>query len=185
MPLAMSDDTEGRWLTKRELAELRGISVASAYRLIQRRGWRRQVGNDAKGVVRALVPLDWLADSQADSPSDLLGDDIVVSAPQCLDVGPDVAADSPRVIAALGEAVRAWEGRAMSAEARVALLEAEIDRLRAEQDRKSELERQRADRAEERRDALEAEVERMLAEVLNPEKKPSGRRGWLAWIRRR
>jgi hypothetical protein len=63
---AGSDDG-GRWLTKRELAAVRRISIGSADRLIRKQGWRRQPGND--GRVRALIPPDWLSPrySEADS----------------------------------------------------------------------------------------------------------------------
>jgi hypothetical protein len=51
------DDPEGggAWLTKAELAATRGITLASATRMIRRQGWRRQTGND--GRVRVFVPL--------------------------------------------------------------------------------------------------------------------------------
>ena len=52
--LAVGDGA--RRMTYAELAESRRISVSSAERLVRRRHWRRQVGND--GVVRILVPLD-------------------------------------------------------------------------------------------------------------------------------
>jgi hypothetical protein len=44
-----------RWLSYGELAEARGISTASAIRLVFRRKWRRQDGND--GIVKVAVPL--------------------------------------------------------------------------------------------------------------------------------
>ena len=56
----MSDpqDTEaGRWMSKAELADVRGIAVESAERLIRRQRWRRMLGND--GRIRALIPPDW------------------------------------------------------------------------------------------------------------------------------
>jgi hypothetical protein len=58
------DEPEGAWMTKAELARVRGISIASAYRLIRRQGWRRQPGNDGK--IRALVPSDWVEPREAD-----------------------------------------------------------------------------------------------------------------------
>jgi len=51
--LAVGDGA--RRMTYAELAAVRGTSQASAERLVRRRGWPRQVGND--GVVRVLVPL--------------------------------------------------------------------------------------------------------------------------------
>ena len=62
---------DGTWVTKAELANVRGISVESAERLIRRQRWRRQPGND--GRVRVLVPPDWLrprTEDLADIPSD-------------------------------------------------------------------------------------------------------------------
>ena len=49
--LAVGDGA--RRMTYAELAAVRGTSQASAERLVRRRGWPRQVGND--GVVRVLV----------------------------------------------------------------------------------------------------------------------------------
>jgi hypothetical protein len=51
--LAVGDGA--RRMTYTELAAVRGTSQPSAQRLVRRRGWPRQVGND--GVVRVLVPL--------------------------------------------------------------------------------------------------------------------------------
>src|SRR4051812_17460171 len=47
---------DARRLTYAELAEIRGISRTSAERLVRRKRWTRQLGND--GVVRVLVPPD-------------------------------------------------------------------------------------------------------------------------------
>src|SRR6516162_11397958 len=51
--LAVGDGT--RRMTYAELAEARGISLASARRLARRHRWAWQAGND--GVVRVTVPL--------------------------------------------------------------------------------------------------------------------------------
>jgi hypothetical protein len=64
-------DTGGddRWMTFAELAEARGISRASASKLVRRKKWRRQTDN--RGTVRILVPpdaMDGPLDRQADSP---------------------------------------------------------------------------------------------------------------------
>ena len=66
--LAVGDGA--RRMTYAEIAESRRISVSSAERLVRRRHWRRQVGND--GVVRILVPLDDAQDrgQRADSGKD-------------------------------------------------------------------------------------------------------------------
>jgi hypothetical protein len=51
------DVSEGRWLTYAELAQLRGIDRASAFKLVLRHKWRRQKNN--QGQVIALVPSDF------------------------------------------------------------------------------------------------------------------------------
>ena len=51
--LAVGDGT--RRMTYAELAQARGISLASARRLARRHAWGRQAGND--GVIRVTVPL--------------------------------------------------------------------------------------------------------------------------------
>ena len=55
--LAVGDGT--RRMTYAELAQARGISLASARRLARRHAWARQAGND--GVVRVTVPLPALS----------------------------------------------------------------------------------------------------------------------------
>src|SRR3954468_3479898 len=66
------DDVAGdiRWLTYREIGEIRGISTASATRLVIRRKWRRRAGND--GTVRVAVPAEE-AQRQGDKPRDSHG----------------------------------------------------------------------------------------------------------------
>src|SRR4051812_18056037 len=75
---------DARWLTYAELAQLRGISRASAERLAHRKRWRRQAGND--GRARLLVPLTEITPPQAIAPS------IIPDARP--DVGPDVTLDA-------------------------------------------------------------------------------------------
>lgn len=62
------DDAGGdvRSLSYDEIAEARGISRTSAIRLVQRKGWRRQPGND--GTVRVMVPPTELNANKADAP---------------------------------------------------------------------------------------------------------------------
>src|SRR5512133_3386984 len=62
----MPSDTVGdasRRMTYAELADVRGISVTSARRLVLRHHWPRQTGND--GIVRVTVPLTALANAVA------------------------------------------------------------------------------------------------------------------------
>ena len=72
----MSADTtgdasgDGRWMTYAEIARLRGISKASAERLVFRRHWRRQQGNDR--TLRVLVPPEFLSgDASGDTSGDV------------------------------------------------------------------------------------------------------------------
>jgi hypothetical protein len=65
-----------RWLSYGELGQARGISTAAAIRLVFRRKWRRQDGND--GTVKVAVPVDE-ANPQtevADSDGDGIGREI-------------------------------------------------------------------------------------------------------------
>src|ERR1700712_3511056 len=70
---SLSDTVDGKWLTHAELAEARGISKASAARLVRRTKWRRQADNH--GRVRILVPFD--AISEAENRPDDRKDDLV------------------------------------------------------------------------------------------------------------
>jgi hypothetical protein len=113
-----------RWLSYGELAEARGISKASAQRLVMRRRWPRRRGNDQ--TVRVAVPVG------EDQPKhDDTGD-----------VRPDVREDITQAINALGEAVAVLRqqlemanGRAEKAEQAYAAAETrlrEVEQTRAE-----------------------------------------------------
>jgi hypothetical protein len=56
-----------RWISYRELADARGISLASAKRIANRRRWPRQAGND--GTARVGVPQDEMQPAR-DVPQD-------------------------------------------------------------------------------------------------------------------
>jgi hypothetical protein len=127
----MSDDADGVWLTKKQIAEIRNISVASAYRLIKRHGWRRQAGNDTRATIRVYVPRSWL-DGQRVSQG-AAADDVPDNIPS------DKAPGDHLTVAAMLEAVSAWRGRAERAEARIDAAElraqqaeTEVERLRAQ-----------------------------------------------------
>ena len=122
-----SGDTsgDGRWLSYEELAQLRGITKASAERLVLRNRWRRQRGNDR--TVRILVPLDSMS---GDMPASMSGD-----------VSPDMSPDTKDLLA----------GALAALEAAVATLREQLERSEqraqaAEQGRDGE--RRRADDAE-------------------------------------
>jgi hypothetical protein len=131
------EDADGQWMTANELSQLRGISKASAARLVRRRKWRRRTDN-LTGIVRVLVPHDFLA--RTDSPADARG----ISAPHL-----------SHAIKVLELALAALRERAEGAEARAARVEAELagersrgDLLRQQidQQRGAEEERQKLSR---------------------------------------
>jgi hypothetical protein len=66
------DHDQTRSLTYAEMASTMAITVASAKNLTRRKRWPRSAGND--GLVRVLVPLDYLAaDKSAEGRQDVLG----------------------------------------------------------------------------------------------------------------
>jgi hypothetical protein len=65
LSLAVGDGS--RRMTYPELAQARGISLASARRLARRHHWHRQAGND--GVVRIIVPLGHLRTGPQPDPA--------------------------------------------------------------------------------------------------------------------
>jgi ABC-type transporter Mla subunit MlaD len=148
MPDSHPDTEAGRWLTYRQIADLRRISKASAERLVRRHKWRRQ--EDNQGVTRALVPPEW-----ADAHPGRLTD----SSP---DIRRDGAPDITPSIAAFEAALAAMHGAKDAAistlrEANATLREqlaqsvTLIDGFREERDRAQA----RADHAEAARDRAE------------------------------
>ncbi len=127
---------EGQWLTLADLGRARGISKASAARLVRRHKWRRQAGND--GRVRVLVPPDALEDSPADSPQ----------------VSP---ADMSRAISAFEAAIAASGERAQADAAMLATLQVLLDEAKSRCDRAEA----RADALTDLVDMLKAETERV------------------------
>jgi hypothetical protein len=128
--LAVGDGA--RRMTYGELAAVRGISRGSAERLVRRRKWPRQVGND--GVVRVLVPL-----TDAQKPSNTAA----TVAGQPADVrptsGPGLSADDP-----LTSPLIAGPGQVAGVPRIIEALKGAIDSLRSQLER----ERSRVDRAE-------------------------------------
>jgi hypothetical protein len=115
------DAEAGRWLTYRQIADLRRISKESAERLVRRHRWRRQ--EDNQGVTRVLVPPDW-ADAPILRPPDIRADIREDTPP---DIRPDIRPDISGfegVIDALREAfaaeIVALRERAEVAERRIA-----------------------------------------------------------------
>ena len=136
-PDSPADD---RWMTFAELAVARGISKASASKLVRRHKWRRQTDN--QGSVRILVPAEAL-DSPAVSPMDI---------PDGPSVSPmDISAvikPLETAIIALREQLESAENQLDRAENRAEQAETRADRA----ERAIADERNRADRAESSRD---------------------------------
>jgi hypothetical protein len=98
--LSLAIDGGTRRMTYAELADVRGISAASAERLVRRRKWSRQVGND--GVARVLVPLEEARKiaSYANRSRSGQSPDIRTVAP---DIRPDIL---PGILPAIREVIR-------------------------------------------------------------------------------
>lgn len=142
-----------RRMTYAELAAVRGISAVSAERLVRRRRWPRQAGND--GVVRVLVPLTEARKRRQGAAPDMSpnsGDVVrtsglspLISAP---DIPPDIREDIPLTIRTLETAIATlreqlatanWWGEAECARAdrgeqQIIAKDAVIDHLRARLD---------------------------------------------------
>ncbi len=150
-----------RWITHRQLAEIRGISTASAIKLALRHGWRKQ--KDNRGTVRCLVPPEWISpkrDIQA-----------ITSADERADVGADTGADKSSEVSFLRSA---YETALEANTARIGALGGQIEALKGEIAAKAALiegfEAQREDflAAEARADRAEGAVadERARADAL-------------------
>src|SRR3954453_13921064 len=93
--MSQANSPDGRWMTYEELAAERGISEASARRLVRRhKTWRRQADN--RGIVRVFVPPDAL------EPREI--------------VRKDVPTDIPKVMMILETAIASLTARAEHAE---------------------------------------------------------------------
>jgi hypothetical protein len=151
MPSATPTDTASgtRWISLRDLAEARGISLHSATRLVRRNGWRRQ--RDNRGHVLALVPIEALS-RQSDMPSTM-----VEGRPSA--GGAEAHGDVTHLVGALEAAITAAGERAQADAATIATLQAH---LAAERDRTA-AEQSRADAAEAARDAAIALADQTVA----------------------
>lgn len=142
-----------RWMTYAELAEARGIKEPGAVRLVQRRRWERQPGND--GSVRVAVPLVELRLSRPVTP----------------DVAPAITVVTPN--SRDMEALARERLRADQAEARAARAEAREVEARALTDRQA-----RELTAALLRTAIAETESRVLRESLVEARRPAWRR-WL------
>jgi hypothetical protein len=123
--LAVGDGA--RRMTYAELANIRRISVPSAMRLVRRKNWPRQTGND--GVVRVLVPLPAAGDSK--QRKDLLrgttaADKLNVRRGQARTSDRTSVPDKQRTIEALESAIAALREQLTRSEARADRLQDEL-----------------------------------------------------------
>lgn len=147
---------DGRWLTYGELAEVRGISKASATRMSFRHKWRRQAGND--GLVRVFVPASALHDKPHGSDMERMTEAI------------------DDAITAFREQVDMERQRANAAEARADRAEARADRAEAKADElRDRLDRQSVDLEVVRRDAEAAQAAAARLRLDDEARKARGR----------
>jgi hypothetical protein len=183
---------DGRWMSLKELASSRRISVASAARLMRRRHWRRQPGND--GHIRVWVPTgeqEPKADARADDRPD-------VTAEARPNIAPDIRADAladirsgvMEVIRPLQDAIAVLEAQLTEANARAGRAEQAVadERVRADvlRDKLEALQsklRQAQDSAETRaKDAEQAA--RIATDALNVARRvEEARKGRGRWTR--
>src|SRR3954453_588671 len=128
-----------RSMTYVELATARGISAKSAERLVRRRRWSKQAGND--GTVRVLVPVDETQPSSARNPGHQS------RRPGGHQAGQPDGHPPADILPAIREAVREVI-RPLSEKIEAANRRADAERDRADR------ERERADQAEQRLAAL-------------------------------
>lgn len=150
---------DGVWMTKAELAALRGISIGTANRLIRQRRWERQPGDD--GRTRVLVPRRW---AEARVPGDTAAANALVEA----------GADAPAERGRLAETIGALQQEVLRL--RVELETAQSERRQAELARAAEQQareaaeraltevRQQAEAAEQAAEALRQAKEHHAAE---------------------
>jgi hypothetical protein len=160
-------------LSLKELADARLISVASAARLMRRRRWRRQPGND--GHIRVFVPA-----GEQEPKTDARTDDRADVRPEVrAERWPDIIADISEVIGPLQDAIGVLEAQLSEANSRAAKAEQAVAG-----------ERVRADVLRDRLEALQAELRQAqdaAAALRQARKAARAARGRLrrAWAARR
>ncbi len=155
-----------RWVTLRELAELRGISQHSAARLVRRHRWRRQADN--QGRVRALVPADAL-DRPTDKPGAMPAD-----TPRAgLGLFGELVAALEPVTALLREQIEQANRRADMAEGRAERAEDQATKLRERLDA-AEAQARNAEKAADQARQHVREAEDAIAELRQADE------GWKA-----
>ena len=113
-----------RWLSYNDMAKALGITPDSARRLVARKRWPRQQGNDGRTLVAVpseRLPPDNAPDASPDDPSDTRGDFTP-------DIPPAVAPDVSGVLTVLTRHIERLE-----AELAAAVSERDVERTRAAQ----------------------------------------------------
>jgi regulator of replication initiation timing len=138
---AGGDDADGVWLSFAELGRARGISRASAARLVRRRKWRRRTDNH--GIVQVFVPHE--AAEMPDRPEG--GHPTGARA--------DIRADVSRAISALETAVASLTEQLAGAERRAQAAEKGREAVESEaRDLRERLEQAEAAAEQARREAV-------------------------------
>jgi hypothetical protein len=116
MDISLAVGAGARRMTYAELAAVRGISATSAERLVRRRRWPRQAGND--GVVRVLVPLEEARDRGKSAASGVPPDKEVDVRTSALTSPLISAPDIPRTVRTLESAIEALREQLTKADQR-------------------------------------------------------------------
>jgi hypothetical protein len=166
-----------RWVTLRELAELRGISQHSAARLVRRHRWRRQADN--QGRVRALVPAEAL-----DRPTDKPGA-MPANTPRAgLGLFGELVAALEPVTALLREQIEQANRRADMAEGRAERAEDQATKLRERLDA-AEAQARNAEKAADQARQHVREAEDAIAELRQADEAWKAKGRWqrirMAW----
>jgi hypothetical protein len=162
---------DGRWMTFAELAATRGITRASAIRMVRRKRWRRMQDNQGRALT--LVPEEWLA-----RPDDGPEDHPEGSATERHPDGPgDTGLFHAKALATLETAVVALTNQLAKADARVADTEGRLTQTAA---RLADAET-RANEARAEAAAAQGRVERLEAEQRTWWARGRLRRVWAAW----
>jgi hypothetical protein len=168
--LALAVGDGARRMTYAELAAVRGISALSAERLVRRKRWPRQTGND--GIVRVLVPLTEAREVSQNRRVASTGQPRA-SAPDIREVVREIIRETIAVSAPDDrEDIRTLQRVLDERERTIAAHEETIRDLRA-----------RADRAERRIDELQTtlaeERRRLIMLLTGPDRVP----WWRRWLR--
>ena len=147
-----------RWLSYSELGQVRGISTASAIRLVFRRKWRRQDGND--GTVKVAVPVD-----EANPQREVADND-----------GDGVGRDIGQVVGLLETAAAMLRERGEEADVMVAALHATAEEALARAEAETVTEREARKQAEGATAAAEAQLSQVREDFERERREAEARR---------